>query len=137
RPAGHLERERLPAVRRPAGPGHDTAARPIRRPRSALNRATPAGEEAPPGSPARAGSASPSGRRSPVGASSPGRRARPLRAACVADVAEVSEQIRVLVVDDDALVRAGLSMLLAGADDIEIVGEAADGNEVENAVAEH
>jgi len=52
-------------------------------------------------------------------------------------VAEVSEQIRVLVVDDDALVRAGLTMLLAGVDDIEIVGEAADGSEVEHAVAEH
>jgi len=52
-------------------------------------------------------------------------------------VAAVSEQIRVLVVDDDALVRAGLTMLLAGADDIEIVGEAANGNEVEPAVAEH
>jgi len=49
----------------------------------------------------------------------------------------VSEQIRVLVVDDDALVRAGLTMLLAGADDIEIVGEAADGSEVEQAIAEH
>jgi len=55
----------------------------------------------------------------------------------VAAVAEVSEQIRVLVVDDDALVRAGFTMLLAGADDIEIVGEAADGAEVEHAVAEH
>jgi DNA-binding NarL/FixJ family response regulator len=55
----------------------------------------------------------------------------------VAAVAEVSEQIRVLVVDDDPLVRAGLSMLLAAADDIEIVGEAADGGEVEHAVAEH
>ena len=52
-------------------------------------------------------------------------------------MAEVSEQIRVLVVDDDALVRAGLTMLLAGVDDIEIVGEAADGSEVEHAVAEH
>jgi DNA-binding NarL/FixJ family response regulator len=49
----------------------------------------------------------------------------------------VSERIRVLVVDDDALVRAGLAMLLAGADDIEIVGEAADGSEVPNAVIEH
>jgi len=49
----------------------------------------------------------------------------------------MSEQIRVLVVDDDALVRAGLTMLLAGVDDIEIVGEAADGSEVEHAVAEH
>jgi DNA-binding NarL/FixJ family response regulator len=52
-------------------------------------------------------------------------------------VAEVSEPIRVLVVDDDALVRAGLSMLLAGAEDIEIVGEAADGSEVARAVTEH
>jgi DNA-binding NarL/FixJ family response regulator len=52
-------------------------------------------------------------------------------------MAAVSEQIRVLVVDDDALVRAGLTMLLAGAADVEIVGEAADGSEVEHAVAEH
>jgi DNA-binding NarL/FixJ family response regulator len=52
-------------------------------------------------------------------------------------VAKVSERIRVLVVDDDALVRAGLSMLLAGADDIGIVGEATDGSEVAQAVAEH
>jgi DNA-binding NarL/FixJ family response regulator len=49
----------------------------------------------------------------------------------------MSEQVRVLVVDDDALVRAGLSMLLAGAEDIEIVGEATDGSEVAQAVAEH
>jgi len=49
----------------------------------------------------------------------------------------MSEQIRVLIVDDDALVRAGLTMLLAGADDIKIVGEAAAGSEVERAVAEH
>jgi DNA-binding NarL/FixJ family response regulator len=45
-------------------------------------------------------------------------------------------QIRVLIVDDDALVRAGLTMLLAGAGDIEIVGEAADGSGVEHAVTE-
>ena len=49
----------------------------------------------------------------------------------------MSERIRVLVVDDDALVRAGLSMLLAGAEDIEIVGEAADGSEVAQAVTDH
>ncbi|MFI8297485.1 response regulator [Streptomyces nigra] len=35
--------------------------------------------------------------------------------------------IRLLLVDDDPLVRAGLSLMLGGADDIEIVGEAADG----------
>ncbi|MYR60540.1 response regulator, partial [Streptomyces sp. SID625] len=39
--------------------------------------------------------------------------------------------IRVLLVDDDPLVRAGLSFMMGGADDIEIVGEAADGHEVE------
>lgn len=37
--------------------------------------------------------------------------------------------IRVLLVDDDALVRAGLRMILSSADDIEIVGEAAEGGE--------
>ena len=47
----------------------------------------------------------------------------------------MSDHIRVLVVDDDALVRAGLSMLLAGADDIAIVGDVADGSEVADAVA--
>jgi DNA-binding NarL/FixJ family response regulator len=49
----------------------------------------------------------------------------------------VSQQIRVLIVDDDALVRAGLAMLLAGAEGIEVVGEAVDGSEVADAVAEH
>ncbi|WP_399891530.1 response regulator [Streptomyces sp. BBFR51] len=39
--------------------------------------------------------------------------------------------IRLLLVDDDPLVRAGLSLMLGGADDVEIVGEAADGDEVE------
>jgi DNA-binding NarL/FixJ family response regulator len=49
----------------------------------------------------------------------------------------VSLQIRVLIVDDDALVRAGLAMLLAGAEGIKVVGEAVDGTEVADAVAEH
>ena len=49
----------------------------------------------------------------------------------------MSGPIRVLVVDDDALVRAGLSMLLTGAEDIAIVGEASDGDEVALAVAMH
>lgn len=39
--------------------------------------------------------------------------------------------IRLLLVDDDPLVRAGLSLMMGGAEDIEIVGEAADGSEVE------
>jgi DNA-binding NarL/FixJ family response regulator len=38
--------------------------------------------------------------------------------------------VRVLIVDDDALVRAGLRMMLGGAAGIEVVGEAADGSEV-------
>lgn len=41
----------------------------------------------------------------------------------------MSETIRVVLVDDDALVRAGLGMILGGATDIEVVGEAADGVE--------
>jgi DNA-binding NarL/FixJ family response regulator len=49
----------------------------------------------------------------------------------------VSDRIRVLVVDDDALVRAALSMMLAGADDIAIIAEATDGHGVARAVAEH
>ncbi|MFI1733754.1 response regulator [Streptomyces acidicola] len=39
--------------------------------------------------------------------------------------------IRLLLVDDDPLVRAGLTFMMGGADDIEIVGEGADGDEVE------
>ncbi|MFE7976126.1 response regulator [Streptomyces shenzhenensis] len=39
--------------------------------------------------------------------------------------------IRLLLVDDDPLVRAGLALMMGGADDIEIVGEASDGSEVE------
>ncbi|MEU2231056.1 MULTISPECIES: response regulator transcription factor [Streptomyces] len=45
--------------------------------------------------------------------------------------------IRLLVVDDDPLVRAGLTLMLGGADDIEIVGEGADGREVPELVARH
>ena len=49
-------------------------------------------------------------------------------------VAAVAGVIRVLIVDDDALVRAGLSMMLAGTEDIRVVAEAADGAEVASAV---
>lgn len=45
--------------------------------------------------------------------------------------------IRVLVVDDDALVRAGLTMMLDGADGVAVVGEAADGAEVTEALDTH
>jgi DNA-binding NarL/FixJ family response regulator len=37
--------------------------------------------------------------------------------------------IRVLIVDDQALVRAGFRMILSTQPDVEVVGEAADGNE--------
>jgi DNA-binding NarL/FixJ family response regulator len=36
-------------------------------------------------------------------------------------------KIRVLLVDDDALVRAGLRMILSSSEEMEVVGEAADG----------
>ncbi|MBX6388008.1 MAG: response regulator transcription factor [Frankia sp.] len=42
--------------------------------------------------------------------------------------------VRVLVVDDDPLVRAALAMVFGGADAVEVVGEAADGDEVVAAV---
>jgi DNA-binding NarL/FixJ family response regulator len=42
--------------------------------------------------------------------------------------------IRLLLVDDDPLVRAGLALMMGGAEDVEIVGEAADGSEVEELV---
>lgn len=38
-------------------------------------------------------------------------------------------KIRVLLVDDDPLVRAGLRMILTSSDELEVVGEAADGAE--------
>lgn len=37
--------------------------------------------------------------------------------------------VRVVLVDDHAVIRAGLAQLLAGTEDIEVVGEAADGAE--------
>jgi DNA-binding NarL/FixJ family response regulator len=45
--------------------------------------------------------------------------------------------IRVLLVDDDALVRSGLRLMLAGAASLEVVAEAADGREVLGAVDLH
>ncbi len=43
--------------------------------------------------------------------------------------------VRVLIVDDDPLVRAALSMIIGGAPDLVVVGEATDGTEVPAAVA--
>jgi DNA-binding NarL/FixJ family response regulator len=55
----------------------------------------------------------------------------------MATVAGMSEPpIRVLIVDDDALVRAALTMMLAGSDRVELVGEVGDGNQVITAVRE-
>jgi DNA-binding NarL/FixJ family response regulator len=45
--------------------------------------------------------------------------------------------IRVLLVDDDPLVRSGLKMMLAGAESVEVVGEADDGRGVLAAVDLH
>jgi DNA-binding NarL/FixJ family response regulator len=45
--------------------------------------------------------------------------------------------VRVLLVDDDALVRAGLRLILSSADDIDIVGEADDGADAVAAVRQH
>jgi DNA-binding NarL/FixJ family response regulator len=46
----------------------------------------------------------------------------------------MSPPIRVLIADDDALVRAALSMMLSGTEDIRVVAEVADGSEVGPAV---
>lgn len=46
-------------------------------------------------------------------------------------------KIRVLVVDDDALVRASLRMILSSSDELEVVGEAADGTQAVAAVRAH
>ncbi len=45
--------------------------------------------------------------------------------------------VKVLLVDDDALVRAGLRLILSSADDIEVVGETDDGAGAAAAVRQH
>jgi DNA-binding NarL/FixJ family response regulator len=52
-------------------------------------------------------------------------------------MARVTRPLRVLIVDDDALVRAGLSMMLDGTGGITVAGEAADGDEVPAAADAH
>ena len=45
--------------------------------------------------------------------------------------------IRAVVVDDQALVRTGFAMILNSQDDIEVVGEAGNGQEAIDMVARH
>ena len=45
--------------------------------------------------------------------------------------------VKVLLVDDDALVRAGLRLILSSADDIDVVGESEDGSDAVAAVRQH
>ncbi len=45
--------------------------------------------------------------------------------------------IRVVIVDDDALVRSGLTMMLGGAPGVAVVGEAQDGTELLGAIDRH
>ena len=49
----------------------------------------------------------------------------------------MAEVIRVLLVDDDPLVRAGLAMIIASAGDLLVVGEAGDGLEAVDSVRAH
>jgi len=49
----------------------------------------------------------------------------------------MADVIRVLLVDDDPLVRAGLAMIIASASDLLIVGEAGDGLEAVESVRTH
>jgi DNA-binding NarL/FixJ family response regulator len=46
-------------------------------------------------------------------------------------------RVKVLLVDDDALVRAGLRLILSAADDIEVVGDTDDGDGAVTAVRQH
>jgi DNA-binding NarL/FixJ family response regulator len=52
-------------------------------------------------------------------------------------MAGMSAAIRVLLIDDDPLVRAGLRMILSSAEDLAVVGEAGDGAQAVQAVREH
>ncbi len=50
---------------------------------------------------------------------------------------QMSDEIRVALVDDDALVRSGLIAMLDGAEGIRVVSEASDGREVPDLVSAH
>lgn len=49
----------------------------------------------------------------------------------------MTDPVRIAIVDDDALVRSGLRMMLHGTHGIEVVGEAADGAEVPGLLDAH
>jgi DNA-binding NarL/FixJ family response regulator len=49
----------------------------------------------------------------------------------------MNEPVRVLIADDQTLVRAGFRMVVEARDDLSVVGEAADGNEAVALAAEH
>ena len=48
----------------------------------------------------------------------------------------MSDPIRIVLVDDEAMVRVGLRMVLSGEPDLEVVGEASDGEEAVDVVQE-
>jgi DNA-binding NarL/FixJ family response regulator len=50
---------------------------------------------------------------------------------------DAAKPLRVVIADDQALVREGLVLLLSGLPDIEVVGAAADGQQALDLVAEH
>ena len=45
--------------------------------------------------------------------------------------------VRVVLIDDDPLVRAGLKLMLGGREGVDFVGEGSDGSEAAALVAEH
>ena len=49
----------------------------------------------------------------------------------------MSDRIRVLIADDHIIVRSGLRLLLEAEPDIDVVGEALDGNEALSLVEKH
>ena len=62
----------------------------------------------------------------------------PHRMAALVDMTtDVTSGIRVVIADDDPLVRSALRMVLAGVDDVDVVADVADGDEVSDAVSEH
>src|SRR5262249_7660096 len=75
-------------------------------------------------------------------AGQPGRRApgaragrlRPLPVASLVALASMTSKVRVLIVDDDPLVRGALTTILRSSPDLEVVGEASDGTQVSAAV---